>query len=119
LLGQEAGRVDTARCGHRVCLLRTVVGLQDHAMAALHDYATPITGPVAHHSDGRHSVVLGELADEDRAAVGVDDRGMAGAAAVLAWVSRRPLSSVSRRPLSSVSRSSSTADEPRGRSSAW
>ena len=55
LLGQEVGRVDTARCGHRVCLLRTVEGLQDHAMAALHDYATPNTGPDAHHSGGRHS----------------------------------------------------------------
>ena len=36
LLVQEAGRVDTARCGHRVDLLRTVEGLQeDHAVAAL------------------------------------------------------------------------------------
>jgi hypothetical protein len=34
---------------------RTVEGLQeDHAVAALHAYATPITGPAAHHSAGRH-----------------------------------------------------------------
>jgi hypothetical protein len=49
LVVQKAGRVDTARCGHRrVSFGSTVRGLpKNHAVAALHAYATPINGPVS------------------------------------------------------------------------
>jgi hypothetical protein len=48
LVVQKPGRVDTARGGHRdVSFRSTVRGLpKDHAVAALHVCATPITGPV-------------------------------------------------------------------------
>ncbi|MEN3263663.1 MAG: hypothetical protein V7646_557 [Pseudonocardia sp.] len=54
VLLQETGRADAARCGDRM------VGLlndserspEDHAVAALHVYATPLTGPAAHRLGG-------------------------------------------------------------------
>ncbi len=52
---QEAGRVDTAWCGHGFSIESTREVSKDQAVTASHVYATPIIGPDTRHHGGRDS----------------------------------------------------------------
>jgi hypothetical protein len=55
LLVQEVGRVDTARSGHRVALLKDCGRSPRRSRGGrLHVYSDALTRPVEHHSGGRH-----------------------------------------------------------------